>query len=221
MANDWYYNHSNGSTESYWSGENYFHDKERQPLHPETPYYESGPRLFSNLPSPNLLKFDNSLNQHVLDDQLLLDLCNAARASLHDGRNSGSNGKIILDFLRSALADECNHNPTIQLSTIAAAKLDKLIADMMDPQNHQTALAFSPRLSMSLPERLQRRWRARFREDYFDLDQKRYSNLPETGLLRDIEFNSITNDPSKIWRLSKTRKRRGLHSRQPSFEPGE
>lgn len=190
--------HSTDSDSSLWSTGVYVRAEEKK-IHSVRPSScASGQPLLSNLPSPSLFKFDSS-RKPMLDDGAILNLCDAARSGLRGSLGLDSKVKTVLAFLEAVLADECNPAPTMQISTIIASRLDKLLTDMLDPSTFSSHLLTSYGMDPSTPERLQRRWRSRFRERYFDLDQTRYLSLSDTGRLQGVVFDDNTKSDTKIW----------------------
>lgn len=157
------------------------------------------PALLSKLQSSGLVRFDDVSSKPCLDEQALLELCDAARAGLLEGSMTEAVAEKVTRFLRAAVKDESLGIATIELSTITNTRLDKLVADLQSPENFiGTNLPHFWR-DYAAAERLQRLWRARFRERYFDVDQTRYSNLPEQGLLRYVDFDDTKRGHGHLW----------------------
>ncbi|KAF4506863.1 hypothetical protein G6O67_006901 [Ophiocordyceps sinensis] len=155
--------------------------------------------LLSKLQSSGLVRFDDVSSKPCLDEQALLELCDAARAGLLEGSMTEAVAEKVTRFLRAAVKDESLGIATIELSTITNTRLDKLVADLQSPENFiGTNLPHFWR-DYAAAERLQRLWRARFRERYFDVDQTRYSNLPEQGLLRYVDFDDTKRGHGHLW----------------------
>lgn len=133
------------------------------------------------------------------DDDSLLELCDTVRTNLDEGR-LGSRWEEAMGFLAAILRDEMDGKPVIELSTVENARLDKLLADIADSKARPYPAPSRFRDDVTLAERLQRRWRARFRQGYFVIDQGRYLNLPKTGRLRDIAINSQAEGRHDLWK---------------------
>lgn len=135
-----------------------------------------------------------------LSEASLLALCDAARAGLAGADTSAATIAGAMDLLRAAVEDESRGLPTMELSTIRNTRLDKLLADILSPQNHAAAGPSCQWADVATAERLQRQWRVRFREKYFELDQSRYLALAKTGLLQDVEFHESARHYGRLWR---------------------
>lgn len=153
----------------------------------------------SNLRSSGLLKFDDASQRPSLNEEALLELSDAARAGLTKGHTDKSVADKATQFVQAAARDEMYGIPTIEISTIANARLDKLLADVLSPENHVEVGASHAWSDLPMAERLQRQWRARFREKYFDIDQTRYLTLSKTGLLRDVIFDDQAKNDHELW----------------------
>lgn len=75
---------------------------------------------------------------------------------------------------------------------------------------------------MALCESLQKMWRARFRDQYFSLDQVRQRSLSVGGEMRDIHFTASGMDPLESWAVSNSCRDpiSELEGNQ-QFEPGQ
>ncbi|KAF4585662.1 hypothetical protein GQ602_004967 [Ophiocordyceps camponoti-floridani] len=149
--------------------------------------------LLSNDHLGNLIRFDDGSRQSYLDEGALLELCDAARAGLvNGGALAEPLSKRLTDFLAAAVVDEAYGIATIGFPVLMQSRLDKLVADVSMPDALDAA---QPRRDGSTGRRLQRFWRARFRRDYFDIDQMRYADLSRAGRLRHVVF-----DEHQLWR---------------------
>ncbi|PHH79116.1 hypothetical protein CDD80_5582 [Ophiocordyceps camponoti-rufipedis] len=149
--------------------------------------------LLSNDDLGNLIRFDDESRQSYLDEEALLELCDAARAGLVDGGALAEPlAKRLTDFLAAVVADEAYGIATVAFPVLMHARLDKLVADVSTPDMLDAA---QPRRDGSTGRRLQRFWRARFRREYFDIDQMRYADLSRAGRLRHVVF-----DEHQLWR---------------------
>ncbi|KAJ6446479.1 lysozyme [Purpureocillium lavendulum] len=139
-----------------------------------------------------------------LTEATLLELCDASRAGLIDGNTPRVTVQSATSFLEAAALDEMCGIPSIGLGIIRKARLDKLLIDILNPENHlDTGLSYPwPRTETAA--RLQRQWRARFRGDFFDLDKTRYQALPKTGPLRGVTFRDVADSAGDSWRATAT-----------------
>ena len=72
---------------------------------------------------------------------------------------------------------------SINLDSIRACRLDKLLSDILLPDGQ---LTFPYQYGVA--EHLQRHWRSRFKQAYFDLDKTRYLEFGKRGQLKDVIF---------------------------------
>ncbi|KAK7430053.1 hypothetical protein QQZ08_003444 [Neonectria magnoliae] len=105
-----------------------------------------------------------------------------------------------MGFLAAVLRGETNNVPMIEFTTIQNARLDKLLSEIINPDNHPKPAPTNLRDEVLLAERLQRRWRTRYLEKYFTIDQDRYHSLTKTGRLRDVVINSASDNSQGRWR---------------------
>ncbi|PFH60653.1 hypothetical protein XA68_10565 [Ophiocordyceps unilateralis] len=153
--------------------------------------------LLSNDHLGGLIRFDHVSQQTCLDEEALRELCDAARAALVDGYLPDVLAKRLTDFLAAVVTDETYGIATIDFPVLMHTRLDKLVAEMstLPPDALDPSRAAKPRRHDSTGRRLQRFWRARFRRDYFDIDQMRYADLSRDGRLRHVVF-----DHDQLWR---------------------
>ncbi|POR34072.1 Uncharacterized protein TPAR_05767 [Tolypocladium paradoxum] len=156
--------------------------------------------LLSNISSREFVAFDDAHGYSSLNEAALLELCDAARAGLAKGNTPEDTAEKAMNFLKAAAKDETYGISTIEIATVRNARMDKLLADLLSPERHVAASPTHMWKDLATAERLQRQWRARFREKYFDLDQTRYLGLTKTGHLRDVVFDDRTNDDRHLWR---------------------
>ncbi|PHH91083.1 hypothetical protein CDD83_1711 [Cordyceps sp. RAO-2017] len=168
-----------------------------------TPSYHICTALLWNLHANELIKFDDFLGKPCLNERALLELCDAARAGLADSSVAEpAVADKVAEFLRAAVRDEAYGIATVAFSTILHARLDKLVADVLSPEGRAGTGQPHPWLDYSMAERLQRHWRARFRERYFDIDQMRYSSLSKAGRLSHVAFVDKDKDGLQLWRAT-------------------
>ncbi|KAK1633617.1 PUA-like domain-containing protein [Colletotrichum phormii] len=134
----------------------------------------------------------------------LLELCDSVRTSLRHSKSLGPHADRIQSLLERALKDELNHTQSLDFETLQYARLDKLLGDVLDPAHRPLPLPLRFRADMALSESLQKMWRARFRDQYFSLDQVRQRSLSIGGEMRDIHFTASGMDPLESWAVSNT-----------------
>ncbi|KAF6842807.1 hypothetical protein CMUS01_02733 [Colletotrichum musicola] len=135
----------------------------------------------------------------------LLELCDSVRASLRQDKTLGPEADRIQNLLERALKEELRHTPTLDFETLQYARLDKLLADILDPANRPTPLPLRFRADMAVAESLQKMWRARFRDQYFSIDDFRQRSMSIGGEMRDITFTSAGKDPLESWAVQNDR----------------
>ncbi|KAI1340588.1 hypothetical protein F5Y15DRAFT_379175 [Xylariaceae sp. FL0016] len=131
------------------------------------------------------------------DQAALLQLSDSVRSSLRRDGGVGPDANRLSNFLEAVLKDEERKLPTLDFETIEYARLDKLLAELLD-FGHNEDLPLSVRVDMSHAKNLARIWRRRFREKFFMIDQHRCAVFVEGGRLKDVSFNSsLTYDLGK------------------------
>lgn len=147
----------------------------------------------------------------------LLGLSDTVRAALSQGRTLTLLDLEELAFvLDMMLADEIDDktpskdpatiqaSPKITFSTIQTTRLDKLLADIIYVYEIESFSARPPIAEVGLGseiekvQSLQKHWRARFKSEYFALDQYRLKNL-FSNALRDVLFSAVASDGLGIW----------------------
>ncbi|TID01619.1 hypothetical protein CH35J_004468 [Colletotrichum higginsianum] len=129
----------------------------------------------------------------------LLELCDSVRTSLQREKSLGPHEDRIQELFEKILKEELRHSPSLDFETLQYARLDKLLADVLDPACRPSPLPLRFRADMAVAESLQRIWRSRFREQYFALDQVRQRRLSIGGDMRDIHFTAAGMDPLESW----------------------
>ncbi|UNI14242.1 hypothetical protein JDV02_000891 [Purpureocillium takamizusanense] len=155
-----------------------------------------------------------------LTEAALFELCDIVRAGLvGDNSPPETATESITTFLEAAAIDEMCSIPTIPLGTIRKTRLDKLLIDILSPENHIDAGPSYPWTHVETAQRLQRQWRARFRERFFDLDQSRYRALSKTGALRGVTFCNVVEPDGDLWQAAACNSLSEGEG-NPQYEPG-
>ncbi|KAF7543880.1 hypothetical protein G7046_g9911 [Stylonectria norvegica] len=158
----------------------------------------------------------------------LLELCEAVRTHLATRKDLGPRWEEVMGFLGAVLKDEHagmpllqEHSkvPMLEFATIESARLDKLLADILDPDKHPSPMPSRFRIDLDLAESLQRHWRRRFREAFFTIDQNRAKRLSTTGRLKDVVFTNDPKNPRALWK-TKTCEELSEVEGNLQFEPG-
>ncbi|KAI1777922.1 PUA-like domain-containing protein [Hypoxylon cercidicola] len=148
------------------------------------------------------------------DREALLRLSDSVRASLCCNKTLGPDAAELSDFLDAAWRyEDQRRHPSVDFEVIEYARLDKLLAEVLDfaeiskagPNRLTTADAPPLRFRVDVlnAKSLSRNWRRRFRDQYFMIDQHRREALVTGGRLTDASFddpltysrNTETNDP--------------------------
>ncbi|KAI4869453.1 hypothetical protein F4820DRAFT_444051 [Hypoxylon rubiginosum] len=148
------------------------------------------------------------------DREALLKLSDSIRASLGRDKALGPDANELSDFLDAAWKyEDQRRHAALDIETIEYARLDKLLAEVLDfaetlkdGPGHPTAADDPPlrfRVDVLNAKSLSRSWRKRFRDQYFMIDQHRREALMTGGRLTDASFNdpliysggTKTNDP--------------------------
>lgn len=144
----------------------------------------------------------------------MLKLSDSIRASLGRDKALGPDANELSDFLDAAWKyEDQRRHAALDIETIEYARLDKLLAEVLDfaetlkdGPGHPTAADDPPlrfRVDVLNAKSLSRSWRKRFRDQYFMIDQHRREALMTGGRLTDASFNdpliysggTKTNDP--------------------------
>ncbi|KAI1426733.1 PUA-like domain-containing protein [Xylaria sp. FL1777] len=156
----------------------------------------------------------------------LLDLSDSIRADLRDGNVFGPNAEKLSSFLEAALKDEERKYPTLDFETIEYARLDKLLAELLQFADTMKTSRLVPelllrfRVDVSEAKSLRRIWRRRFREQFFMINQHRCAILVEGGRLKDVAFNSSLDYDLGKWQTKKVAGPVSEVEANLKFEPG-
>ncbi|KAI1313588.1 PUA-like domain-containing protein [Xylaria venustula] len=156
----------------------------------------------------------------------LLDLSDSIRLDLREGNVFGPNAEKLSSFLEVALKDEERRYPTIDFETIEYARLDKLLAELLQFADTMKISDLSPevllrfRVDASEAKSLRRLWRRRFREQFFMINQHRCAILVEGGRLKDVSFNSSLDYDLGKWQTKKMTSPVSEVEANLQFEPG-
>lgn len=124
-----------------------------------------------------------------------------------------------MGYLEDVLLDEFDGRSTVDFAVIRNSRLDKLLADMLSRENRATPTPIQFRADMATAASLQRLWRARFRAQYFEVDQARYLDLTSTGRLKDVVYSGA-DEGRQIWSTRVCQELSELESNL-QFEAGE
>ncbi|ROW14421.1 hypothetical protein VPNG_04000 [Cytospora leucostoma] len=147
------------------------------------------------------------------DVSRLLDLSDTVRAALNKGKRPTPTALDDLTFVLSIMiSGEMEDAPQsrgstasqkVDLSVVERARLDKLLADItpkeegadVSPKRKSAAPELWP--SLEIARALEESWRARFKREYFVIDERRCDSLL-AGPLRDVLFSSTVLDEVEI-----------------------
>lgn len=153
-------------------------------------------------------------NKSCRNTSKLLGLSDSIRAALYRGRKLTplelEELTFVLDMMLVGEIDEntASKAPTasqkITFSVIQNTRLDKLLAETIQVYENENNSA-RPRIAevglgseVETVQSLQKQWRARFKSEYFALDQYRLDSL-FSNALRDVLFSAIASDGLGIW----------------------
>lgn len=155
------------------------------------------------------------------DDKTLLSLCDSCRRSLHEDKSLGPRRNELIKVLRTAVKSECDGAPTMCFDAINATRLDKLLADILNVENHKDPMPVQFRADIQPAESLQRQWRARFRESYFGMEHERYVNLTAPGgRLENMIFKDDGSPQRDFWEAKKSSEKLSECEGNDEFAPG-
>lgn len=156
----------------------------------------------NGLNEPKLLDFSDEIRSHLLEDHSL-----------------GPWAETVKRVFRKLLRDEGAALPAVSFATIQNARLDKLLSDILTLGHQQVSSRLRPRLNIAIAERLQRSWMARFREEFFNIDQTRQEDLSKSSRLKDVVFNKKAANGWELWKAAKCKTVSGLEWNL-QFKPG-
>jgi hypothetical protein len=107
----------------------------------------------------------------------LLELSNSVRESLAKHGDFGPDADRMSFFLELALLEEEEGHPTLDFETIKAAHLDKLVAALTECGEMAGSLLDRSVHDVVTAETLEHLWHARFKLDYFMIDEIRARDL--------------------------------------------
>lgn len=136
---------------------------------------------------------------------VLARICDDIRASIQGHRGPGPWPHLTeLSGLVSAfLQDEEVPSMHVNLETIKACRLDKLLADILNPKHHPRRASEELLDLVAKAGQLQGKWAARFGEDFTSIDDVRSLELKQTGYLKDLYLSVEDGNPS--WRIREGR----------------
>ncbi|KAK5627785.1 hypothetical protein RRF57_003500 [Xylaria bambusicola] len=175
--------------------------------------------------SPEALTSDESVGP-IWNQKRLLDLSDSVRADMRDGNVFGPNAEKLSSFLEVALKDEERKYPSLDFETIEYARLDKLLAELLQFAENMKTSDLTPevllrfRVDVSEAKTLSRFWRRRFREQFFMINQHRCAILVEGGRLKDLAFNSSLDYDLGKWQTMKVTGPVSESEANLQFEPG-
>lgn len=141
------------------------------------------PEIYHSLPNLGLGHLIDCTNSSRLNEAILLELSDHVRACVQEQKSFGTWADAVLKLLNALNDDEEDEWCSLKLDTIRACRLDKLLTDMLVPDGQSL---FPDHYSAA--EHLQRQWRSRFKQTYFDMDKTRYLEFGKRGQLRDVTF---------------------------------
>ena len=169
------------------------------------------------------MSFRTALQKLDSEDYIssLLSLCDSVRRSLASNQSLGADSAKLTQTLEGFLSNEVHLTPTVSYDTIVRARLDKLITEILNPLNQRPILSGDHFVAIKAAEALQKSWKLRFKEKYFETDELRNRSLMADGCLRDIEFVSVATDGSSaVWK-ARTVEQTPVIGGDPQFPVGQ
>ncbi|KAI1125008.1 PUA-like domain-containing protein [Nemania abortiva] len=160
------------------------------------------------------------------DRAALLELSDSVRDGLRGGLIYAADADKLTTFFEASLRDEERRRPTLGFEIIEFARLDKLLAELLQfndtikPSDITPELLLSFRVNVSQAKNLRRFWRRRFREQLFMMDQHRCALLVEGGRLKDVSFNNSLDYDLGKWQTEKLTGPVSEVEANLQFEPG-
>lgn len=136
------------------------------------------------------------------DTKVLLTICDSVRGALAATKTLGPDCHALTQRLDTILQSEVhNSEDMLDFETIMRARLDKLLADLVNPVNRPPAGAVGGRqfAAVTAANILQKRWRVRFKERYFEMDELRHAIMLGSGRLRAVSFSTAPDEGIVIW----------------------
>ncbi|KAM0276777.1 hypothetical protein ACHAQH_006426 [Verticillium albo-atrum] len=123
-----------------------------------------------------------------MDQDALLDLCDAVRASLRDNKTLGPRAAHVSSILHSFLEAEDQSISLVDAAIIRHACLDKLLEEIIAMPRLPSVEATSSQsnIDVATAQRLKKVWETRFRDEYFSMDDARLRKLLR-GRLKDVD----------------------------------
>ena len=160
-------------------------------------------------------------NDGFLDKDMLLKLSNSARAYLRASKTLGPDATEVSNFLEAILRGG-GQMSRLDLDTIAHARLDKLLVDILDPSLRPSPVELRFRVDMSVASAILERWRSRFKAAWFDLDDVRQAAMQRNGLLKGVVPVGIRKDDGRIhWKARGIRELVSDGEGKQHFEAGQ
>ncbi|KAI0180490.1 PUA-like domain-containing protein [Hypoxylon sp. FL1284] len=195
-----------GGDRSLFSRQREFMNQILSPVVGHFGYDGTGSLSSSRSPSKDTLPVPPSSPDKQLDwdREALLELSDSIRASLRQDKTLGPDAQKLSEFLDAAWRHEDRRKrPALDLATIEYARLDKLLAEVLEfaealknctdaGASRGSAVLDAPPLRFRVDvlncESLGRIWRRRFRDRYFMIDQNRREALMTGGRLTEASF---------------------------------
>ncbi|KAI0420028.1 PUA-like domain-containing protein [Xylaria grammica] len=189
----------------------------------------SSPSFSRRSPSPRDQSSESLTSEESVEPNWnqtkLLDLSDSIREGLRGGNIFGPDAEKLSSFLEAALKDEERKYPTLDFDMIEYARLDKLLAELLQFGETMKTSGLTPelllrfRVDVSEAKNLRRSWRRRFREQFFMMDQHRCAILIQGGL-KDVSFNSSLDYDLGKWQTKKATNLVSEIEGNLEFEPG-
>lgn len=171
--------------------------------------------MLRSFPSSGLANLTNPLNRYQFNSTDILELCDTVRVKLQEHQSLGPRADEMLHLLRAMAIDESDGIYSIDMNTISLCRLDRLLSEMVAPDNGCSDI------EITIANNLQRKWRLRFRQEYFDIDKARIAKLATRyGHLHDVQFRDTHVFAQGRWQAKRCESLSEVEGNQ-QFEPGQ
>ncbi|KAK3380231.1 PUA-like domain-containing protein [Lasiosphaeria ovina] len=161
------------------------------------------------------------LQKVSFDAESLLKLSDSVRRWLSEAGHSGPDSDRLTMFLENALAEEVRGLSPIGFEAIKLARLDKMVAELVDCAKRGTIVSAKCLSDSAAADSLLRAWRARFKAQYFMMDEIRTADLATTGRLEGVAFVAPAPGAPGAWKVTDPNPRPHLGSNPNlNFEAG-
>ncbi|KAK3942430.1 hypothetical protein QBC46DRAFT_352414 [Diplogelasinospora grovesii] len=168
-----------------------------------------------------------SRSRRMMSVSFLVELSDSIRTSLAEYNDLGPDAKKLAGFLDATLTSETTgESRRIDFQSIKVARLDKMLADIIEHGKHAPVLLQEQLEVANKAAGLQRLWRARFKAEYFQIDDIRTIEMAQFGRLKQVSFSGPTQQNPTAqtgWKVDETAicPSTDLEDNDSKFRPGQ